>query len=963
MTQRTAERVPTGPPDGPGARSAPVPSRGGGTAAAGHELHAVAARHGIPPQREIELGRTDDPQERDADRVAAQALRAAPPDAPPRGPGAAPGPAQGIAPPIVHAALGSPGVPLEGTARAFFARRLGADLSGVRVHRDSTAAASARAVGAVAYAVGADIVFAAGRYAPATSGGRRLLAHELAHVLQRRTAGAGAASRLARQDANALAEPDAADALIDAYSGLLTVDTAALGAELRRRVVLGERDLLEAVLDGLSFLNRHWVAVAFAGPGSEEDLEWLGQTPEGRALLDVVLDGATRNWVGEAETAASERISAALIASRPQAAVEQEIFNTMVFPFKLPGLTVVSDAAIFAEQRPGGRIWVRQEARVYYQGAYPDEVATLPPEVFGEGLVIPDNQVVGIRMYDLGGQVIHRPAAFLLRLGNETDATIIGNMVTTAGLALGGVGAVEAGAGLGAHVLLWADRVALAAQVITTVAREHRGWIITRFGPDGETILRYVDMVNSVVALYGGARALVGMTQLMFGFGRAIANWRASAALLDDQLTAAERVVVRQVTDESTAVVSEVDELARAEGAAGDVVPDPSAAEPLPPARPEPPAATAEAPPALQPAEAEAAAVLEGASDCFAAGTEVLTPDGPVRIEALRVGDRVLALDPVTGIASTADVTNAYARDVPGVLAIAVGRVTISVTREHPFWVQDSGWRRAGELTAGTTLRCESGRAVAVRAIARRDGPTTVHNLTVAGVSTYFVSAARVLVHNKSAPRTTPLPTPADLPAAKATAIQASLDAEAKAEAMIEAANKALDKAAESAGWRLRNELRANRDSIAEAVTPDEFRNYDGWREEWTRELEAITVLRKLGEGLPSDAKWGNLKSLKAYGHTVRDHGADRLPSLFLEDAKRYRAARGYEVPQGQFYDDATIVLAERLAPLRPGAHDMDLSRPIGRVYFSDGRVLEYVTTLRIVRNPDLTVLTAFPIP
>jgi hypothetical protein len=62
--------------------------------------------------------------------------------------------------------------------------RLGFDFSQVRVHTDSIAAESARAVHALAYTVGQDIVFGAGRYAPATVEGQRLLAHELAHVVQ-----------------------------------------------------------------------------------------------------------------------------------------------------------------------------------------------------------------------------------------------------------------------------------------------------------------------------------------------------------------------------------------------------------------------------------------------------------------------------------------------------------------------------------------------------------------------------------------------------------------------------------------------------------------------------------------------------------------------------------------------------------------------------------------------------------
>jgi Domain of unknown function (DUF4157)/D-alanyl-D-alanine carboxypeptidase len=87
-------------------------------------------------------------------------------------------------PEIVHDVLRSPSPSLDGDTRAFMESRLGHDFSQVRVHTDATADASAKAVNALAYTVGRDIVFAAGQYAPGTMIGKELLAHELAHVVQ-----------------------------------------------------------------------------------------------------------------------------------------------------------------------------------------------------------------------------------------------------------------------------------------------------------------------------------------------------------------------------------------------------------------------------------------------------------------------------------------------------------------------------------------------------------------------------------------------------------------------------------------------------------------------------------------------------------------------------------------------------------------------------------------------------------
>jgi len=76
------------------------------------------------------------------------------------------------------------GEPLPESARAFFEPRFGYDFSHVRTHTGAHAAESARAVNALAFTVGPNVVFGAGRYEPNTDEGRNLLAHELTHVVQ-----------------------------------------------------------------------------------------------------------------------------------------------------------------------------------------------------------------------------------------------------------------------------------------------------------------------------------------------------------------------------------------------------------------------------------------------------------------------------------------------------------------------------------------------------------------------------------------------------------------------------------------------------------------------------------------------------------------------------------------------------------------------------------------------------------
>ena len=97
----------------------------------------------------------------------------------------------GLAPASVHEVLRAPGRPLDATTQEYFSGRFGHDFSRVRIHADDRAAHSAREAGAQAYTVGSHIAFGAGRYAPDSAEGRRLLGHELAHTIQQDGAPAG----------------------------------------------------------------------------------------------------------------------------------------------------------------------------------------------------------------------------------------------------------------------------------------------------------------------------------------------------------------------------------------------------------------------------------------------------------------------------------------------------------------------------------------------------------------------------------------------------------------------------------------------------------------------------------------------------------------------------------------------------------------------------------------------------
>ena len=149
----------------------------------------------------------------------------------------------GFAPPIVHDALAQTGQPLDPSTRAFMEERFGHDFGRVRVHTDAKAAASARAVNAHAYTVGEQIAFDSARFAPQTAEGRRLIAHELTHVVQQTT---GESTGVQRDDKTpdpaaeridvAIVFGDEETAMVEARSYAPTAIRVTSGADAKKKL-------------------------------------------------------------------------------------------------------------------------------------------------------------------------------------------------------------------------------------------------------------------------------------------------------------------------------------------------------------------------------------------------------------------------------------------------------------------------------------------------------------------------------------------------------------------------------------------------------------------------------------------------------------------------------------------------------------------------------------------------------
>jgi len=135
-------------------------------------------------------------------------------------------------PPSVHEVLASPGQPLDRATRAFMEPRFGHDFSRVRVHTGPAAEQSVREVKAHVYTVGHDLAFGADRFAPETHEGRRLLAHELTHVMQTNTIGLMRETDPAAEDPQARLAPAAIDRWQKLYEEMMRFTSELGDAEI-----------------------------------------------------------------------------------------------------------------------------------------------------------------------------------------------------------------------------------------------------------------------------------------------------------------------------------------------------------------------------------------------------------------------------------------------------------------------------------------------------------------------------------------------------------------------------------------------------------------------------------------------------------------------------------------------------------------------------------------------------------
>jgi hypothetical protein len=198
------------------------------------------------------------------------------------------------APESVDEVLAAPGEPLAAGVVAAMTSRFEHDFSGVRVHVNPAAAASAADMSALAYTVGQHVVFGSGRYAPETSAGRRLLAHELAHVVQQDGTGPTTVRRHTTSDCGATQTSLVASAVLHAQKTIgaaaspLTVSP--LSADVQNALWLYFRDSSPATASTVA-TNLQSISTRLSGLSFECESDcaanMLGYTRLGTVLTGI----------------------------------------------------------------------------------------------------------------------------------------------------------------------------------------------------------------------------------------------------------------------------------------------------------------------------------------------------------------------------------------------------------------------------------------------------------------------------------------------------------------------------------------------------------------------------------------------------------------------------------------------------------------------------------------------------
>jgi hypothetical protein len=346
------------------------------------------------------------------------------------------------APASVASTLSRTGSSLDSGTRSFMESRFGHDFSSVRIHTDEQAAASARDVSANAYTVGSSIVFNQGKYQPHTPYGQRLLAHELAHVVQQSQ---GSAPAQIQRDASEIETIDAPKSNTVLQQAMDAADARQWekAARLANGLSPFEMKTFLSLYPEPIWRNQlHMAAVAAPGVGDQSAIA-LATAKESAAFKkkeDFKYRQELAKQNGEPPPKENDNPQVPDTPSKPVTAEEKkqkcassDTKGVMTFPLRLPrGLWRISAAPINA-RRSGKDIVVSQPLNgVLGDPMFKKEVKTLPLSTFTGGVHIAPDDYVRVRFYDDDDRVACVSGEDMLKLSSASDTAVMLSIARTA---------------------------------------------------------------------------------------------------------------------------------------------------------------------------------------------------------------------------------------------------------------------------------------------------------------------------------------------------------------------------------------------------------------------------------------------------------------------------------------------------------------------------------------------------
>jgi hypothetical protein len=446
------------------------------------------------------------------------------------------------------------------------------------VHSDTASARSARHINAHAYTSGYDIVFDTGRFAPATTEGRRLLAHELTHVVQQ-----GGVSAAVQRDAAGSSEAPNADELVKAHYWEMKAEQFDPIADRLLKAYARHASpysYIIGVFEKFPSSASDWednIAAAFVDRLLNRDLNKFAADQEGRYALTLLYQAIITGSVTDYERKQANRI---LLAKTKQidpdkfvkmATSRGDRYRTPIFPIRFMRVTGGDYATPEVKLLSNGRLLVKYPNLMRSMSTFKEEMKTLG-NVFGGGMEVNVNEIVGIKDYERGGGVQYLPAMALIDYANQatesTTGKIIEVSITVATLGIGGTATAgrTAAKELITSTAIWGARLGKAARVLDRAAtvieiaafviNENRAWIISNLGEPGRRLVQLSDTASSAIAVYGLAR----LGQAGYHIVKEMRQASKEARALKKQLDADQSQALKRLDDETNLMLKQLDD-------------------------------------------------------------------------------------------------------------------------------------------------------------------------------------------------------------------------------------------------------------------------------------------------------------------------------------------------------------------------------------------------------------------